>query len=225
MKTINFFAKSILPVAVLLSIYSCEKDETTIVTEEKILAEDSIEQVGIPEEEWITDIHKNDTKNLISTVSGRDYKHFYIDYNGDRTRDLVAVRTKNTGTRSTEIHILDGKSGYSRFLLQTGTAMPELHSHFEIHIGKSRKEGLLLYVILRKNTGTHSTEFHVISEKNGFHKFYSQNGSPIPESPNYRFKLLNRTYRDHLHYIEVFKNGYSYRTLDAKYTYKRFLDY
>lgn len=52
------------------------------------------------------------------------WSFFAADYNRDGVLDLWVIKQQNTGTNSTEIHILNGKNP-QEFLLQTGTALHE----------------------------------------------------------------------------------------------------
>lgn len=222
MKTINFFAKSILPIAVLLSLWSCDKEEATTLEEENILVEKSIQKIGIPEEEWINYTENLNTKNLLSAVSGSNFKRFFLDVNFDGYDDLVAIKTRSTGTGRTEVHILDGKTGFTKFIVQTGTALPETGSNYDFLVGWSQGGGLMIYAIKKRNTGTKSTEIHVISSKLGYSRFYSQNGTPLPETDStYSFRLVGSLH-PYLHHIQVYKNRVKNGLLDARTTYKSF---
>ena len=72
--------------------------------------------------------------------------------------DVVAIKKSDTGTKSTEVHILDAKSGYKKFRVQTGTALHETGDNFAF--------GVLPYgavvAIKKSDTGTKSTELHVL---------------------------------------------------------------
>jgi hypothetical protein len=45
------------------------------------------------------------------------------DYNGDGVADSVIVLTSNSGTKSTEVHVLSGKGGFQTWLVHTGTPL------------------------------------------------------------------------------------------------------
>lgn len=47
------------------------------------------------------------------------------DYNSDGRPDLYLIAMGQTGTGMTEVHILDGATNYSSFLLHTGTPQPQ----------------------------------------------------------------------------------------------------
>lgn len=59
-------------------------------------------------------------------INGQDFAANYArpavgDYNRDGTPDLYLFKVRNTGTGTLEVHVLDGATNYSTFLLETGT--------------------------------------------------------------------------------------------------------
>ncbi len=225
MKTINYFTKSVLLLTIILSVYSCDKDDTAL-EEESVLEvdmpeEESIFEIGVPEEEWASGTENVASKNLISVVSGSNFRRFFLDINRDGFSDLVAIKTRSTGTRSTELHVLDGKSGFSRFIIQTGTALHETGSNFDFLVGLTPRGGIMIYAIKKRNTGTNSTEIHTISSRRGYN-FYSQNGTPLPETNgSYSFRLVGGL-NQYIHHIQVYRNGVKVGLLDARTTYRSF---
>jgi subtilisin family serine protease len=86
------------------------------------------------------------------------------DWNGDGRPDLIAIKKSNTGTHSTEVHVLSGASNFQQFILQTGTALHETDQTFEFAVADWNGDGRPdLIAIKKSNTGTHSTEVHVIN--------------------------------------------------------------
>ncbi|AXT60726.1 hypothetical protein D1816_10330 [Aquimarina sp. AD10] len=216
MKTINLLTKSVLLLSILLITYSCDKNEEDELTQE------SIQEIGISEEEWTGEIANPSSKNLISSVSGSNFRRFYLDVNFDRFADLVAIKTRSTGTRSTEIHVLDGKSGFTKFIIQTGTALHETGSNFDFLVGLTPRGGLTMYAIKKSNTGSRSTEVHVISGRNGYNRFFRQSVTPLPETNrSYSFRLVGGL-DQYLHHIQVFRSGVKSGLLDARTSYRTF---
>lgn len=86
------------------------------------------------------------------------------DWNRDGKSDLIAIKKNQTGTRSTEIHILLGSTNFSNFILQTGTALHETLNNFEFASDDWTQDGFAdLIAIKKSNTGTGTTEVHVVS--------------------------------------------------------------
>jgi hypothetical protein len=82
------------------------------------------------------------------------------DFGLASNRDLYAVRRWNTGTGTTEVHILTSSSNYANFALQTGTALEESNSHWAFAVGPTNRD---LYCVKRKHTESETTELLVLS--------------------------------------------------------------
>ena len=86
------------------------------------------------------------------------------DYNGDGKDDIYALKKSATGTLSTEIHILNGDNNYQSFLLQTGTKLEEAGDIFSFCVGDYNQDDKIdLYALKKRETGTASTEVHVLT--------------------------------------------------------------
>ncbi len=102
-------------------------------------------------------------------------------------RDVIAIKKRNTGSGSTEVHVLSAASGYRQFSLQTGTALGETGDEFEFALAPNRD----LVAIKKSATGTHSTEVHVLSAESGYRQFSLQTGTALEESGDGFTFLLN----------------------------------
>ncbi|MCC3776489.1 VCBS repeat-containing protein [Streptomyces sp. UNOB3_S3] len=86
------------------------------------------------------------------------------DWDRDGRPDLLAIKKSGTGTNSTEVHVLSGASNYQRFILQTGTALHETDRTFAFSVADWNRDGRPDLVAIKKsNTGTNSTEVHILS--------------------------------------------------------------
>jgi hypothetical protein len=104
----------------------------------------------------------------------------------DEDANLYAIKVRDTGTHSTEVHILSAKSGYKEFILHTGTALEEALDNFNFCFDKDKN----LYAIKVRGTGTHSTEVHVLSAKSGYKEFILHTGTALEEAlDNFAFCL------------------------------------
>ncbi len=206
-KTLSIQLIFILFFAFLLG--SCEKEDVN----------DPIQETGVAKLESQQEIMAKGG-DLRGLVSGPNFRRYNYDANGDRHTDLVAIKTRNTGTRSTEIHVIDGKSNFTKFLIQTGTALHETGSNWDFAPGHTRrggKFGMQLYAIKKSRTSSNSTEIHVLSQNYHFFKrWIHQNGSVMPETNrSYSFRIPpGPEYKHHLLRIQVFKNGRFIRNLD-----------
>ena len=72
--------------------------------------------------------------------------------------DLYAIKKSNTGTNTTEVHVLSFSSNYQQFRLQKGTLLHPTDDTFAFDITSSNR----LFAIKKRNTGTNSTEVHVV---------------------------------------------------------------
>jgi hypothetical protein len=93
-------------------------------------------------------------------------------------RDLFAIKKSNTGTKSTEVHVLAAASNYQQFSLQTGTKLAETGDSFAFALA----DNLDLFAVKRRNTGTKSTELHVLSGKQTYQVFILQTGTQLHET-------------------------------------------
>ncbi len=104
------------------------------------------------------------------------------DYNRDGIKDIYAIKKSNSGTNRTEIHVLNGASGYQNYLLNTGSVLDETHGEFDFEIGDINNDGYLDVIgFLKRNTGSNSIEIHALSGRTNFQSFAVQTGTVLPE--------------------------------------------
>lgn len=73
-------------------------------------------------------------------------------------RDLFAIKKSNTGTNTTEVHVLSASSNYQQFRLQKGTLLHPTDGTFAFDVTAANR----LFAIKKRNTGTNSTEVHIV---------------------------------------------------------------
>jgi hypothetical protein len=110
--------------------------------------------------------------------------HFLLtDWTGDGTLDLVVIKKFQTGTNSTEVHILSGTDKFQTILLQVGTPLHETYDNWTFGMGKLVSDHRPdLFAIKKSNTGTNSTEVHVLSGDHDFRAFVLQVGTGLHET-------------------------------------------
>jgi len=103
--------------------------------------------------------------------------------------DLFAIKKSQTGTRSTEVHIFSAASGFARAVLQTGTPLHETDDAFDFLVAPFTRFGLPDVIAIKKrNTGTQSTEIHVLSGISRYQEFVEQSGSALhPTDQSFAF--------------------------------------
>jgi hypothetical protein len=103
----------------------------------------------------------------------------------DDRPDLVAIKKSQTGTKTTEIHVLSGVSNFQQFIVQTGTVLPETGDNYTFAVADINGNGTDLpdLVAIKKNqTGTKTTEIHVVSGAFKYQKFRRQTKTILPET-------------------------------------------
>jgi hypothetical protein len=92
-----------------------------------------------------------------------NFEFFVTNWDQDNALDLVAVKKAETASNKTEVHVLSGVDNYDQFILQTYTALHTTNENWSFAITDfdrdSKKE---LFSIARKNTGTKTTEVHIL---------------------------------------------------------------
>lgn len=106
------------------------------------------------------------------------------DYDGDGIPDLVYIKTRNTGTGTVEVHVASGRSTYSQFILQTGTAFGlEENGSWYLAPYTARGAADLVYV-KNARTGTGRVEVHVASAASRYQARVFSGGSAFAQESN-----------------------------------------
>lgn len=101
-----------------------------------------------------------------------------FDFVLSASRDLFAIKKKDTASGSTELHVLSAKSQYSEFILHTATALTKTGDEFEFEIAPNDD----LIAIKKRGTGSETTEVHVLSAASGYQEFSLQTGTALAET-------------------------------------------
>lgn len=67
------------------------------------------------------------------------WSFFAADYDGDGIADLWIIKRANTGTHSTEVHILKGPD-FQTFIQHCGTPLEETPDNIQVKVQKAEKE-------------------------------------------------------------------------------------
>ncbi|QGW29309.1 FG-GAP repeat domain-containing protein [Phnomibacter ginsenosidimutans] len=155
------------------------------------------------------------SKMLLDTISilpasDSDYVFFTADYDHDRISDLWVVKTRNTGSKMTELHILDGASKFQKFSLQTATSLPLSGNDFDFGAGDFDRDNVLdLYCIKKKNTATNSAEVHILNGASKYQFYLVQTGTPVPAGPDHAFfvKDMDNNQIPDLYCVKTYNTG------------------
>jgi uncharacterized protein YegJ (DUF2314 family) len=102
--------------------------------------------------------------------------------------DLYAVKQSGTASETTEVFVLSAKSQYTEIALHTATALHETGSNFEFQLAPNDD----LFAIKKSDTGSNSTEVHVLTAESGYQQFSVQTGTPLKETGSGSTFLLAR---------------------------------
>jgi hypothetical protein len=105
---------------------------------------------------------------------------------------LFAIKKSQTGTNTTEIHVLSSLTNYQSFAVQTGTALHETDSTFEFLVALNGD----VFAIKKSGTGTNTTEVHILSAKDNYQSFMLQTGTALHETDSTFKFLLDDATRD-----------------------------
>ena len=109
---------------------------------------------------------------------GNDFHYLVGDWNQSGKPDLVAIKYRNTGTGTNEVHVLSGESGFQQFVLQTGT--PLSGDNFDYALTDWDGDRVPdLVAIMRLQTGSGKIEVHILSGKSRFQQFVLHTATPL----------------------------------------------
>ena len=95
--------------------------------------------------------------------TGENFEFLVGDYNHNGRPDVYCIKKNGTGSKRTEVHILNGANNFQNYLLQTPTALHETDGIWQFCLGDYNRDGCLdLYCICKRTTGSHSTEVHIL---------------------------------------------------------------
>jgi hypothetical protein len=106
----------------------------------------------------------------LGETSASQWQFSFGDYNRDGIPDLIGVLMNYTGSGKTEVHILDGATNYSTFLLHAATSLSETtSSQWQFTTGDYNRDGIPdLIGVLMNGTGSGKTEVHILNGATGY---------------------------------------------------------
>ncbi len=95
---------------------------------------------------------------------------------------IFAINRMDAGSNSTAVHILNRDSNFQDFILQTGTALPQLGSanDWVLLEGDYNGDGYSdIFAISKDDVGSNSTAIHVLDGSTNYQSFLTQTGTPL----------------------------------------------
>jgi hypothetical protein len=108
------------------------------------------------------------------------------DYDRDGVPDLALVKMTGTGSGTTEVHILSGRSGFQDWLLHTPTALGvSSPSQYSFTYGDYNRDGVLdLLAVMMNGTGSGRTEVHVLDGARSYQQWLLHTSTALgPTTP------------------------------------------
>jgi hypothetical protein len=106
------------------------------------------------------------------------------DANGDNVPDLVGVDMNNTGSKHTEVHILNGATNYQTWLTQLPTPLAETQpSQWQWTMSDENSDGIADLVGMDLNgTGSGKTEVHTLNGATNYQTWLTQVPTALSET-------------------------------------------
>ncbi len=124
-------------------------------------------------------------------VSNSNWDFTSGDVNNDGKIDVICINKQNINQDRTTIHILNGATNYTTWLSHAVTPLHRTGPNFEFYGGDYNNDGRAdVYAIKKWNTGTNSTEIHILNGANNFQNFLVQIGTPLSETSE-EFEFCN----------------------------------
>lgn len=151
--------------------------------------------------------------------TGRDTSWNFMlgDYDRDGVRDLYTIK-KMGGSGRTEVHVLDGAAGFTRFLTHRASVLHQTGSdhRWTFRLGDYNRDGILDVYGIQRMGSSGMTELHVLNGANHFSSFLTNRTTALAATGNdytWKFDLgdFNRDGSQDLYAIsKVGSGGYTY---------------
>ncbi len=106
-------------------------------------------------------------QNTAQHVTGASWTFDLADWNNDGYTDIVGFNRQSTGSGSTEVHVLDGKTNYQSYLFNSATALGYMNLNDHLAVGDYNGDGKAdIWYIPHNATGSNMTEVHILDGNN-----------------------------------------------------------
>ena len=122
------------------------------------------------------------TGTALHPTDGTSWSFSVADADGDGHQDLYALNSQ--GASGTEVHVLDGASGYRSWQLHAATALHRTApGAWDLSVGDHDRDGVPdVYAVARRG-GSGRTELHVLSGAGGFRSWGAHAVTPLGPTP------------------------------------------
>jgi len=103
------------------------------------------------------------TSLVLPLVANADF-----EFETGPNKDLYVIKKAETGSGTTEVHVLTAASNYTQFSVHTGTGLHPTNANWEMEIDKATGD---LYAIALNGTGSGKTEIHALSASSNWQTF------------------------------------------------------
>jgi hypothetical protein len=119
-----------------------------------------------------------------STTSNRSSFSFASqDFNRDGIVDLFVIKKSDTGTNSTEVHVLDGSTNYQTWLLHTATPQGETGDDWSFAVQDYNRDGFVdIFGFKKFGTGSGMTEVHILDGSTNYQTWLLHVATPQGET-------------------------------------------
>lgn len=105
------------------------------------------------------------------------------DWDRDGWPDLVGFRYSTTLTDPVQIHVLSGRSGFQRYVVNPWIGSGVSHGNWDYHFADFNRDGHLdLFGVLKNATGSGRTEVHILSGASSFQTPLVQIGTALQQT-------------------------------------------
>jgi hypothetical protein len=115
------------------------------------------------------------------------------DWNGDGSDDLVVIKKSDTTSKSTEVLVLSGASGYIKPILQTATPLEETDDTYEFLLSDWNGDGKPDLIAIKKtSTDTEFTQVQIFSGQHDFKQtMFKTDTILLNTQKNFEFALVD----------------------------------
>lgn len=151
-------------------------------------------------------------------VTGTDDRWVFDlhDRNGDGALDLFAINRQGFSGK-TEVHVLDGASGFQQFSVQVATILHTtgVDNSWKFELGDYNGDGFIDVYAIRKNGASGRTEVHVLNGATNYQSFIAQIATVLASTGSdngWDFKLADQNSDGKLDLYALKKQGASNST-------------